>query len=50
MARMTVPAVRGTGTDAAGPATAIASTATPAMVNHSARGRRGGGPAAAEPP
>ena len=34
MARMTVPEARDTGTDAAGPATAIASTATPAMVNH----------------
>src|SRR5215467_8086789 len=33
MARMTVPEAWDTGTDAAGPATAIASTATPAMVN-----------------
>jgi hypothetical protein len=34
MARMTVPAARGTGMDAAGPAAATASTAMPAMVNH----------------
>src|SRR5882724_11088783 len=34
MARMTVPEARDTGADATGPATAIASTATPAMVNH----------------
>src|SRR5262245_65110319 len=34
MARMTVPEARDTGTDAAGPATAIASTATPAIVSH----------------
>src|ERR1700689_5780982 len=34
MARMTVPEAWDTGTDAAGPATATASTATPPMVNH----------------
>src|SRR6185437_12114947 len=34
MARMTVPEAWDTGTDAAGPPTAIASTATPAMLNH----------------
>src|SRR5690242_12681523 len=48
MARMTVPEARETGTDAAGPATAIASTATPAIVNHTppsrARSRPGPGP------
>ena len=44
MARMTVPEAWDTGTDAAGPATAIASTATPAMVNHTppSRARRPG--------
>ena len=54
MARMTVPEARDTGTDAAGPATAIASTATPAMVNHTppsrARARPRPGPPAATPP
>src|SRR5262249_57082192 len=40
MARMTVPAARDTGTDADGPATAIASTATPTMVNHTPPRRR----------
>ena len=39
MARMTVPEAWDTGTDAAGPAMAIASTATPAMVNHTPPGR-----------
>src|ERR1700760_2877335 len=34
IARMTVPEACDTGTDAAGPATAIASTATPAIVHH----------------
>ena len=45
MARMTVPEAWDTGTDAAGPATAIASTATPAMVNHTppSRARRAAG-------
>src|SRR5690242_14146628 len=39
MARMTVPEARDTGTDAAGPATAIARTATPAIVNHTPASR-----------
>src|ERR1700756_3299177 len=39
MARMTVPEAWDTGTDAAGPATAIASTAMPAMVSHTPASR-----------
>ena len=42
MARITVPEAWDTGTDAAGPATATASTATPAMVNHTPPGGCGG--------
>src|SRR5215831_15148221 len=53
MATMIVPDSRGTGSDAAGPATAIASTAMPAIVSHTpagparpgdARRRQGRGP------
>src|SRR5579872_950904 len=49
MARMTVPEACDTGTDADGPATATASTATPAMVNHTPAGRVCLRPAAATP-
>ena len=50
MARMTVPEARDTGTDAAGPATAIASTATPAMVNQTPPSRARPRRARAAPP
>src|SRR3954452_24995583 len=51
MAKMTVPEARDTGTDATGPATAIVSTATPAMVNHTppSRARPRPGPPAVSP-
>ena len=39
IARMTVPALRPTGSEAAGPATATASSATPPRENHSPSGR-----------
>src|SRR5512142_2384755 len=50
-ARMTVPEARETGTVADGPATAIASTARPAMVNQmpADRARPRPGPAVARP-
>ena len=45
MATMTVPDARGTGSDAAGPATAIASTTMPAIVSHTPACRARPGPA-----
>jgi hypothetical protein len=53
IARMTVPADRGTGTEAAGPATPTASTAIPATLSHAPvwrAGRAAVTPAAASAP